>query len=271
MYGLARIRPAWACRLPSLFAHSWSERISRLFSGVRSSCDMLARNSDLYLRGERELLRLVLERLPRLLHLAVLASPPPGSGARAAAPFPAAPGSSAAALPAGCRSSWASDWDCFSRSSVRVLASIVLITMPILSMSCSRNAWCVWLKPSNDASSITAFHLSLEHDRQHEQVARRRGAQPGADAHVVRRHVREQDLLLGDRALPEQALAQVEALAVLARGRPTRSSPAARAAPAPCSSRARRRRRAAPRPRARARTGSARPPCSAPSAPAACG
>ena len=27
---------------------SWSERISRLFSGVRSSCDMLARNSDLY-------------------------------------------------------------------------------------------------------------------------------------------------------------------------------------------------------------------------------
>ena len=30
------------------FLHSWSERISRLLSGVRSSCDMLARNSDLY-------------------------------------------------------------------------------------------------------------------------------------------------------------------------------------------------------------------------------
>ena len=34
-------------RLPSLFWQSWSDRISRLFSGVRSSCDMLARNSDL--------------------------------------------------------------------------------------------------------------------------------------------------------------------------------------------------------------------------------
>ena len=37
-----------AVRLPSGFFESWSERISRLLSGVRSSCDMLARNSDLY-------------------------------------------------------------------------------------------------------------------------------------------------------------------------------------------------------------------------------
>ena len=35
-------------RLPSGFSDSWSERMSRLLSGVRSSCDMLARNSDLY-------------------------------------------------------------------------------------------------------------------------------------------------------------------------------------------------------------------------------
>ena len=35
-------------RFPSGFFESWSERISRLLSGVRSSCDMFARNSDLY-------------------------------------------------------------------------------------------------------------------------------------------------------------------------------------------------------------------------------
>ena len=35
-------------RLPSRFWHSWSDRISRLLSGVRSSWLMLARNSDLY-------------------------------------------------------------------------------------------------------------------------------------------------------------------------------------------------------------------------------
>src|SRR5580693_6092711 len=36
-------------KLPSGFLLSWSERMSRLLSGVRSSWDMLAKNSDLYL------------------------------------------------------------------------------------------------------------------------------------------------------------------------------------------------------------------------------
>src|SRR5262249_4657076 len=48
-------------------------------------------------------------------------------------------------------SSFASDCDCLSRSSVRVFASIVLITMPIDSVSWSRNASWVWLNRSNDA------------------------------------------------------------------------------------------------------------------------
>ena len=34
-------------RLPSLLSASSRDRISELFSGVRSSCDMFARNSDL--------------------------------------------------------------------------------------------------------------------------------------------------------------------------------------------------------------------------------
>ena len=44
-----------------------------LLSGVRSSCDMLARNSDLYFEVKRELGGLVFERAARLLDFLVLA------------------------------------------------------------------------------------------------------------------------------------------------------------------------------------------------------
>ncbi len=40
---------------------------------------------------------------------------------------------------------------------MRVLASIVLITMPIDSVSWSRNAWWIALNPSKEASSSTPF------------------------------------------------------------------------------------------------------------------
>src|SRR5664279_54041 len=55
-----------------------------------------------------------------------------------------------------CRScAW--DWDCLSRFSVRVLASIVFSTSPMLSISWSRNAWWVALKGLKEASSTTAL------------------------------------------------------------------------------------------------------------------
>ena len=44
-----------------------------LFNGVRSSCDMLARNSDLYFDVSASSLGLFLQRPPRLLDLLVLA------------------------------------------------------------------------------------------------------------------------------------------------------------------------------------------------------
>ena len=46
--------------------------MSSELSGVRSSCDMFARNSLLYLRAEGQLLGLFLEREPRRFDLAVL-------------------------------------------------------------------------------------------------------------------------------------------------------------------------------------------------------
>ena len=59
-------------RLPPTLSASSRARISSELSGVRSSCDMFARNSRLVARGERELLRLLLQRRARLLDLAVL-------------------------------------------------------------------------------------------------------------------------------------------------------------------------------------------------------
>ena len=88
----------------------------------------------LVLRREGELLGLLLERLARLLDLAVLALDLARSAPPAASP------SRSSALVCCSSSCWlwsscASVCDCFSRSSVRMLASIVLSTMPIDSVS----------------------------------------------------------------------------------------------------------------------------------------
>ena len=141
-------------RLPSGFLQSWSERISRLLSGVRSSCDMFARNSDLY------------------FEVSASCSAFSSSAWRACSTSwflrstswfwcASRRAFSCSSWLVCCSSCWrlcsssASDCDCVSRSSVREFASIVLITMPIDSVSWSRNAWWTGLKRSSDASSRT--------------------------------------------------------------------------------------------------------------------
>ncbi len=47
--------------------------------------------------------------------------------------------------------------DCARSVSVRMVASMVLRTMPMLSVSCSRKPRCVALKRSKEASSMTAL------------------------------------------------------------------------------------------------------------------
>ena len=56
------------------------------------------------------------------------------------------------------------------------------------------------------------LHLALEQYRQHDDVERRRLAQARADLDVVRGHPGEQDGLLLQRALPDQTLARTEAI-----------------------------------------------------------
>ena len=62
----------FAVRLPSGFLESWSDRISKLLSGVRSSCDILAKNSDLYFEVSANCSGLIFERLPGLFDLLIL-------------------------------------------------------------------------------------------------------------------------------------------------------------------------------------------------------
>ena len=136
--------------------------MSRLFSGVRSSCDMFARNSDLY-------------RDDTASCSARSASARPASSistfftsiARLFSASSAAFSSSSVLVlrsfscwPCSCPdrscSSSVSRRDWVSSSSVRELAMIVLTVTPIVSVIWSRKARCTSVNGLNEASSITA-------------------------------------------------------------------------------------------------------------------
>ena len=97
-----------------------------------------------------------------------------------------------------------------------MLASIVLITMPIDSVSWSRNAWCAGLKRSSDASSSTPRTSPSKTTGSTSTSIAAFSPRPGGDAEGVARHVGQQDLLLVDRALADQPLAELDLLAVRA-------------------------------------------------------
>ena len=92
-------------RLPVGFSASSFDRISRLFSGVRSSWLMLARNSDLYFEVSASCSAFSSSAQLGLFDFAVLGFHLLVLRARAAAPSPPARRWSAAALPAGRSSS----------------------------------------------------------------------------------------------------------------------------------------------------------------------
>src|SRR3984885_10919642 len=120
-----------AVRLPSRFCASSLASTSRLFSGVRSSWDMFARNCDLY------------------------------RDARSSSPALSA--SSALDRCSSCClacSSAVSRCDCSSSASVRALAIIVLTLTPMVSISCSRNSRCTWVNGHSEPADqrVTEQH-----------------------------------------------------------------------------------------------------------------
>ncbi len=108
-------------RLPLVFSESRRARIKTLFSGVRSSCDMLARNSDLYRETRASCCALSSRSLVRFASSALDA------------------------------------FSSSSRCSVREVVEMVFSTTPIPSASFSRRTRWIGLKPGSEASSITPF------------------------------------------------------------------------------------------------------------------
>jgi hypothetical protein len=108
--------------------------MSRLFSGVRSSCDMFARNSDLYFDVSASCDAFSSSACRACSTSRFFRSTSTFWSARS---FALSSSSALLRCSSRCRicSSVASDCDCFRRSSVREFASIVLMTMPIDSMS----------------------------------------------------------------------------------------------------------------------------------------
>ena len=144
----------WACRLPSPFSASIRERISSEFSGVRSSWLMLARNSDLYFELRAS--------------WAAFSSRPARASSISAFLISMSRFCCCRTSVLSCSSSlvWRSSSDCFwsswvsacdwvSSCSVRMLAWIVLMTTPMVSVSWSRKAWLTALKGRSAPSSIT--------------------------------------------------------------------------------------------------------------------
>ena len=145
--------------MPSGLSVSCWPSTRMLLSGVRSSCDMLARNSDLYFEVRASSLAFS-SRARRACSISWFL--------RSTSTFCSA---SCCAFCASCSlvccnsfcwvcSSVASCCDCFSKPSVCMVASMLLSTMPMLAVSCSRNARCEAVKALREASSITALTRS---------------------------------------------------------------------------------------------------------------
>ena len=108
-------------------------------------------------------------------------------------------------------SSCACDCACSSSFSVTEVASTVLSTRPMLSVSWSSSDWCAALNGANEASSITARTEPSKRIGRTMMLSGGDSPRPGVDLDVVGRDVGQQDALLLERALADQALAEAEA------------------------------------------------------------
>ncbi len=218
-------------RLPPLFSASCWPRIRIELSGVRSSCDMFARNSDLYFEVSASSAAFSSSARRACSTSLFLRSTSTFCSASCLA-FDAS--SSLVCCSSVCRvcSSMVSCCDCCSRFSVRIVASIVLSTTPIDWVSCSRKVRCVGVNGCSDDSSMTALVSPSNSTGSTTMFFGRARAEAGVDARVAARDLGQEDALLLERALADQALADVDALRPdRRRWRSRRAAPAAATSP----------------------------------------
>jgi hypothetical protein len=112
-------------------------------------------------------------------------------------------------------SSPASCCDCESRRSVRIVASMVLSTMPIEPESCSRNARCEGVNSVSEASSITALIWSSNSTGSTTTLRGTALIRPDSICTGAGGHVVEHDHLGLRGALADQALAEFDVTRVV--------------------------------------------------------
>ena len=194
-------------RLPPALSASCWPRMRIELSGVRSSCDMFARNSDLYFEVSASSAAFSSSARRACSTSLFLRSTSTFCSASCLA-FDAS--SSLVCCSSVCRvcSSIVSCCDCCSRFSVRIVASIVLSTTPIDCVSCSRKVRCVAVNGCSDASSMTAL-VSPSNSTGSTTMFLRPARCPRLEwtRDVVARHLGQQDALLLQRALADQPFA----------------------------------------------------------------
>ena len=175
------------------------------FSGVRSSCDMLARNSDLYFDVSASSAACS-SSAPRACSISWFL--------RSTSTFCSA---SSCAFCSNCSlvccssrclvcNSLASCCDCCSRPSVCIVASIEFSTMPMPAVSCSRKEICRSVNEANRSQLDHCLHLAFVQHRQHDHIVRRRPEQAGTDRHHIGWQAGDQHAPAVHRALAEQPL-----------------------------------------------------------------
>ena len=149
---------------------------------MRNSCDMLARNSDLYFDVSASSAALSSTARRACSISWFLRST---STLRSASCCAFCSSCSLVCCSSRCCvcSSVASCCDCFSRPSVCIVASMEFSTMPMLAVSCSRNDICRSVKTLSEASSITAFTWPSNSTGSTTMLRRRRLEQAGEDRH----------------------------------------------------------------------------------------
>ena len=235
-----------AVRFPSTLSPSSFARISSELSGVRSSCDMFARNSDLYfdesascsafsssaLRASSISAFLIsirrfcssscCERSSSSSFVCCSSSCWVCSSSSEARKVDVCASSSAfERFSSSCCDCSSSDWLCrscvsccdwSSSSSVRMFAVIVFRTTPIDSESCSRNVCWISVNGVERGELDHGHHRLLEEDGDDDDARRGRLAEAGCDLDVVLGSLRDHDRLPLERGLPDQRLADLEAV-----------------------------------------------------------
>ena len=187
-----------------------------LFSGVRNSWLMLARNSDLYFEVSASSVAFSSTARRACSISWFFAST---STLRSASCCAFCSSCSLVCCSSRCWvcSSRASCWDCFSSPSVCIVASMEFSTMPMPVGQLLQEGHLKVREGADRGQFDHRLDLAFEQDRQHDDVARRGLEECRADRHHIVGHVGDQQPARVAGALADQAVADLQSFGIAGR------------------------------------------------------